>query len=96
LQISGSHAYSIGNDVDKIKDEIMTNGPVEGAFTVFEDFLQYKSGTVIYIMICSHICNVVCFHVPFSHIFSEPTLSTSVCSCISVKPKRLWYGGQVQ
>lgn len=22
----------------------MTNGPVEGAFTVYEDLLQYKSG----------------------------------------------------
>jgi len=48
LKISGSKAYSIENDVEKIKREIMTNGPVEGAFTVYEDFLQYKSGTVIY------------------------------------------------
>lgn len=24
--------------------EIMTNGPVEGAFTVYADFPQYKSG----------------------------------------------------
>jgi len=24
--------------------EIMTNGPVEGAFTVYADFLMYKSG----------------------------------------------------
>jgi len=56
LKISGSDSYSIENDVEKIKHEIMTNGPVEGAFTVFEDFLQYKSGTVVYIMICLHIC----------------------------------------
>lgn len=47
LKFSGSRAYSIENDVEKIKQEIMTNGPVEGAFTVYEDFLQYKSGTVI-------------------------------------------------
>ena len=26
--------------------EIMTNGPVEGAFSVYKDFLTYKSGTV--------------------------------------------------
>jgi len=82
LKISGSHAYSIESDVEKIKHEIMTNGPVEGAFSVYEDFLQYKSGTVIYIMICSHICNVVCLHLLFTHIFSEPILPTSVCSCI--------------
>jgi cathepsin B len=47
LYISGSDAYSIENDVESIQQEIMTNGPVEGAFTVFEDFLQYKSGTFI-------------------------------------------------
>jgi len=33
-------------DVDsgKIEQEIMTNGPVAAAFTVYEDFLSYKSG----------------------------------------------------
>lgn len=28
----------------EIQKEIMTNGPVEAAFTVFDDFLSYKSG----------------------------------------------------
>jgi cathepsin B len=56
LKISGSRAYSIASDVEKIKQELMTNGPVEGAFTVYEDFVQYKSGTVIYIIIRLHIC----------------------------------------
>lgn len=56
MKISGSRAYSIASDVEKIKQELMTNGPVEGAFTVYEDFLQYKSGTVIYIIIRLHIC----------------------------------------
>jgi hypothetical protein len=86
LKISGSHAYSIENDVEKIKHEIMTNGPVEALFTAYEDFLQYKSGTVTYIMICSHICNVVCLHLLFTHIFSEQTLPMSVCSCIHLRP----------
>jgi len=36
--------YSLGNDVDQIRQEIYTNGPVEGAFTVYEDFVTYKSG----------------------------------------------------
>ncbi len=27
-----------------IQNEIMTHGPVEGAFSVYEDFLAYKSG----------------------------------------------------
>ncbi|XP_071522090.1 cathepsin B isoform X2 [Panulirus ornatus] len=40
----GRKAYSIRSDEDQIKYEIMTNGPVEGAFTVYVDFLHYKSG----------------------------------------------------
>jgi hypothetical protein len=60
LHISGSHAYSIENDVKKIQQEILTNGPVEGAFTVFEDFIQYKSGTFIdiYVLILCHFVYV--------------------------------------
>lgn len=30
--------------MDQIRLEIYTNGPVEGAFTVYEDFVSYKSG----------------------------------------------------
>jgi len=37
-------AYSISSRVTDIQTEIMTNGPVEAAFTVYEDFLAYKSG----------------------------------------------------
>lgn len=37
-------AYSVPSQVDKIQTEIMTHGPVEVAFTVYQDFLTYKSG----------------------------------------------------
>ena len=37
-------AYSVPSDVDAIKTELMTNGPIEVAFTVYEDFMTYKSG----------------------------------------------------
>lgn len=40
----GKSAYSISSDEQQIMTEIMTNGPVEGAFTVYADFLSYKSG----------------------------------------------------
>jgi len=40
----GKTAYSIKDDQTQIMTEIMTNGPVEGAFTVYADFLNYKSG----------------------------------------------------
>jgi len=37
-------AYSIASNVAAIATEILNNGPVEAAFTVYEDFLTYKSG----------------------------------------------------
>jgi len=40
----GKKGYSIKRDVKQIQMELMTNGPVEAAFTVFEDFPNYKSG----------------------------------------------------
>ncbi|KAH8344922.1 hypothetical protein KR067_010712 [Drosophila pandora] len=40
----GSKSYSVRRNVRDIQEEIMTNGPVEGAFTVYEDLILYKSG----------------------------------------------------
>jgi len=40
----GQKSYSIKNNVQQIQMELMNNGPVEAAFTVFEDFPNYKSG----------------------------------------------------
>ncbi|XP_075165958.1 cathepsin B-like [Haematobia irritans] len=40
----GAKAYSVGRNVQDIQREIMTNGPVEGAFTVYEDLILYKDG----------------------------------------------------
>jgi len=39
-----SSAYNVDSDVGAIQSEIMKNGPVEAAFSVYEDFLAYKSG----------------------------------------------------
>jgi len=39
----GGSVYSLAGEND-IKAEIFKNGPVETAFTVYEDFLTYKSG----------------------------------------------------
>jgi len=44
----GKSAYGISSDPNAIATEIMTNGPVEVAFTVYEDFLTYKSGVYQY------------------------------------------------
>lgn len=40
----GKSAYAVRNQESQIQTEIMTNGPVEGAFTVYADFPSYKSG----------------------------------------------------
>lgn len=47
----GQEAYSISSDVQQIQKEIMTNGPVEGAFEVYEDLLSYKKGKSLNVLI---------------------------------------------
>lgn len=37
-------AYSVKGTVENIKEELMTKGPFEVAFTVYEDFMTYKEG----------------------------------------------------
>ncbi|KAM9766198.1 cathepsin B [Menidia menidia] len=40
----GKTSYSVPSEVEQIQYELFKNGPVEGAFTVYEDFPLYKSG----------------------------------------------------
>ncbi|RXN20678.1 cathepsin B-like protein [Labeo rohita] len=40
----GKTSYGVPSNQQDIMKELFKNGPVEGAFTVYEDFLQYKSG----------------------------------------------------
>jgi len=40
----GSSVYSVPSDQEQIKTELFKNGPIEAAFTVYADFLPYKSG----------------------------------------------------
>jgi len=40
----GTNAYAISSDPTVIQTEIFNNGPVEAAFSVYEDFLAYKQG----------------------------------------------------
>ena len=40
----GMTAYDVRSTVAHIAEELMTNGPVEASFSVYEDFLTYKSG----------------------------------------------------
>lgn len=43
----GKSSYSISRNQDHIRQDILENGPVEGAFTVYEDFVNYKSGMFV-------------------------------------------------
>uniref|UniRef100_A0A2M3Z876 Putative cathepsin b n=1 Tax=Anopheles braziliensis TaxID=58242 RepID=A0A2M3Z876_9DIPT len=43
-KVYGSVAYSVPRDERVIRYEIMTNGPVEAGFDVYEDVFLYKSG----------------------------------------------------
>jgi len=40
----GSSTYSVHSSETQIQTELMNHGPVEAAFSVYEDFIQYKSG----------------------------------------------------
>lgn len=40
----GTTSYNVESEVEQIQMEIMTNGPVEVAFTVYADFPTYRSG----------------------------------------------------
>jgi len=42
-------SYSIGSDQTQIMQEIMTNGPVEAAFTVYADFESYNGGVYTHV-----------------------------------------------
>lgn len=46
LSVAGETAYSVESSVEQIQNELYKNGPVEGAFTVYEDFVLYKTGNV--------------------------------------------------
>ncbi|VDM75817.1 unnamed protein product [Strongylus vulgaris] len=44
----GKSAYGVAKTVAGIQKEIMTNGPVEAGYTVYEDFYQYTSGVYVH------------------------------------------------
>lgn len=44
LHLPGCSSYSVPSSEKEIMAEIYKNGPVEAAFSVYSDFLLYKSG----------------------------------------------------
>jgi len=43
-----SSSYNVASDEAQIRQEIFTNGPVEACFSVYSDFLNYKTGVYQY------------------------------------------------
>jgi len=43
-----SDAYYVNSNANDIAAEIVAHGPVEAAFSVYEDFLHYKSGVYVH------------------------------------------------
>ncbi|RZC38107.1 Peptidase C1 and/or Propeptide C1 domain containing protein, partial [Asbolus verrucosus] len=46
----GKSAYMLSQDVKQIQDEIMTNGPVQASFKVYQDFYIYSDGVYRHIV----------------------------------------------
>uniref|UniRef100_A0A0N4W1U6 Pept_C1 domain-containing protein n=1 Tax=Haemonchus placei TaxID=6290 RepID=A0A0N4W1U6_HAEPC len=44
----GRNAYGVKDDVTAIQKEVLTHGPVEVAFEVYEDFLNYAGGIYVH------------------------------------------------
>lgn len=44
VHLLGCQSYSVPNSEKEIMAEIYKNGPVEAAFSVYSDFLMYKTG----------------------------------------------------
>lgn len=68
--------------MEQIQNEIYQNGPVEGAFTVYEDFVLYKHGNV---QPTNFSLSVWC---PPKHTSYNPPPSIQVC--ISMCLGLLW------
>ena len=45
---NAASAYAVGTTVGAIQTEIMTNGPIEVAFDVYQDFFSYTSGVYVH------------------------------------------------
>lgn len=52
---AGKSSYSVLADEKQIMNEIYNNGPVEGAFTVYDDFVMYRSGKNVHSNILMHV-----------------------------------------
>lgn len=73
-------AYSVPSSVEKIQTEIMTNGPVGIAISVYSDFPTYTSG--VYSMTPGSqylgMCDVIAFVHPYTYLCTHLTIYLSI------------------
>jgi len=53
-KVQTNSAYKISRSVEDLQVELMTNGPIEVSFTVYEDFLAYRAGVYYHVSGASH------------------------------------------
>lgn len=74
-------SYAVESSQDQIMNELMTNGPIEAAFTVYADFLSYKSG-LYFMLLRIEYCNCIC-------CVRGVVQRWTVCGCRCLPP-RVW------
>lgn len=47
MRLLGKSAYAVDENAEAIQKELYVNGPMEVAFEVYEDFLNYKGGIYV-------------------------------------------------
>jgi hypothetical protein len=78
----GKSVYSV--PTKSIMEEIQTNGPVEGAFTVFKDFLTYKSGVYQVCELCVYVyMQQVCLFTDFLSFDCVRICVSKINMCVS-------------
>ena len=45
-RFTGFTYYSLDKSVEQIQTDIMTNGPIQASYRVFEDFMTYEEGMI--------------------------------------------------
>lgn len=87
-------------DETEIQSEIYKNGPVEGAFTVYEDFLLYKSGKTVSFEDLNSVRgaqgDVKWTLLSAQLLVSPPQVCISMCLVLLLvdMPSRSWAGGR--
>lgn len=103
LSVAGKTSYSVPSEEEQIKLEIYNNGPVEGAFMVYEDFVMYKTGNALQwtdvtrrLLRCRCLPHCVCCLNVLAFFFFPTQVCINMCLGLlwAATPLRSWAGGR--